>query len=98
MEPTGRLNELREVGRLLWRGSADGWAAEPYDVVDALTRDGFEEYKHEETRDRGHRTRGGVWQGLNRNTGAVASAVWISGHPLGGLVFIEIDGEPVRED
>ena len=54
---------------------------------------------------------GGVWQGLNASTGAVASAVWVrpeassdgrAAHGLetaapdrGALVFIDIDGERV---
>jgi hypothetical protein len=97
MGPTGQLNELREVGRLQWLHSADGWTAEPNDVVSALARDGFEECKREEARDARHHARGGVWQGLNRDTGAVAAAVWICDESRGRLVFIDIDGEPVRE-
>jgi hypothetical protein len=98
MQPTGRLNELREGGRLRWLRSAGGWTAEPSEVVSALARDGFEECKREEARDPRHRARGGVWQGLNRHTGAVAAAVWICGESRGRLVFIDIDGEPVREE
>lgn len=98
MQPTGQLNELRESGRLEWMRSVDGWTAEPADVVSALVRDGFEECKREEARAPYQHARGGVWQGLNRHTGAVASAVWICGDSRGRLVFIDIDGEPVRED
>src|SRR5258705_3378465 len=97
MEPIGRLNELRQTGALRWMRAADGWIAEPRDVVNALARDGFEECKCEEARDARHRTRGGVWQGLNHHTGALAAAVWICGDGRGRLVFIDIDGEPVRE-
>jgi hypothetical protein len=98
MEPTGRLNELREVGRLHWMHAVHAWAAEPSDVVSALAGDGFEECKREEARDPRHHARGGVWQGLNRDTGALAAAVWICGESRGRLVFIDIDGDPVRED
>ena len=43
-----------------------------------------------------HAPSGGVWQGLNAQTGAVASAVWVRGNER-SLVFIEIDGERVDE-
>ena len=49
MKPTGQLNELKESGSL--NRTADGWTAEPNDVVNALARDGFEECKREEARD-----------------------------------------------
>jgi hypothetical protein len=97
MEPTDRLNELREGGRLRWSQSADGWSGDPGDVLSALAGDGFEQCKYEEARDPHHHARGGVWQGLNRHTGAVAAAVWICGDARGPLVFIDIDGDPVRE-
>jgi len=39
-----------------------------------------------------------VWQGLNSRTGAVASAIWVNRPEAEqALVFIDIDGEPVRE-
>jgi hypothetical protein len=94
---TGQLDALRALGRLRWMQSADAWTADPGEVVSALARDGFEECKWAEARDPRHHARGGVWQGLNRDTGAVASAVWICGDARGHLVFIDIDGEPVRE-
>jgi len=37
-----------------------------------------------------------VWQVLNTQTGAVASAVWVRGGER-SLVFIEINGERVDE-
>ena len=97
MKPMGQLDELRQLGRLHWLQAADGWTADPNEVVTALTRDGFQECKREEARDPRHNARGGVWQGLNQHTGAVAAAVWICGDARGDLVFIDIDGEPVRE-
>jgi hypothetical protein len=88
-----RLIELCRGGRMRWAG--DGWLAEPDEVVDALARDGFLECKREVARTPGHRSpSGGVWQGLNTETGAVASAVWVRGGDH-ALVFIEIDGRRV---
>ena len=97
MQPTGNLNELREGGRLHRSHVTDAWTAEPNDVVNALARDGFEECKREEARSPRRHARGGVWQGLNPETGAVAVAVWICGDERQHLVFIDIDGEPVSE-
>ena len=76
-----------------WAG--DGWIAEPDEVVEALARDGFEECKREVARNPAdHRQAGGVWQGLNAHTGAVASTVWVNS-PDHSLVFIEINGHPL---
>jgi hypothetical protein len=97
MQPTERLNELRQFGRMRWMGSADGWLAEPDEVVNALASDGFEECKREETRNPHREATGGVWQGLNNRTGAVASAVWVRTESQQLLVFIDIDGERLRE-
>jgi len=91
------LNELRVTGKMRWLGAADAWLAEADEVVRALASDGFEECKHEEARDRRHRSRNGVWQGLNHATGGVASAVWVGSDYRDQLVFIDIDGEPVRD-
>ena len=53
------------------------------------------ECKREVARNPGdHRPAGGIWQGLNSQTGAVASAVWVKS-PDQSLVFIEIDGRPL---
>jgi hypothetical protein len=98
MHPMESLNELRATGRMRWIGSADAWLAEADEVMCALARDGFEECKHEEARDRRHHARNGVWQGLNRATGGVASAVWVVSDYRQHLVFIDIDGEPLRGD
>ena len=93
MNGSDRLSELRRVGRMRWTGH--GWIAEPEEVVDALARDGFQECKREVARNPGDRRQtGGVWQGLNNQTGAVASAVWVTA-PDQALVFIEIDGQPL---
>ena len=76
-----------------WTGH--GWLAEPEEVMEALTRDGFQECKREVARNpRDRRQAGGVWQGLNNETRAVASAVWVKS-PNQSLVFIEINGRPL---
>ncbi|PYO53330.1 MAG: hypothetical protein DMD84_06380 [Candidatus Rokuibacteriota bacterium] len=97
MHTTECLNQLRETGRMRWMSPAQGWIAEAEEVVSALARDGFEECKYTETRDPHCHSRGGVWQGLNRQTGAVASAVWIVSDERPHLVFVDIDGEPLRD-
>jgi hypothetical protein len=81
-----------------WAGQDDAWLARPGDVMTALSHEGFEEYKHEVAHGRrDRRPWGGVWQGLNSRTGAVASAIWVSRPGADqALIFIEIDGEPVR--
>ena len=96
MQGPQHLRELCHGGRMEWTGA--GWLAEPDEVVDALAREGFEECKREVTRNPASRAAsGGVWQGLNAQTGAVASAVWVRGGTDRPLVFIEIDGRRVDE-
>ena len=90
------LNALRAAGKMRWLGSADAWLAEADEIMRALAQDGFEECKHEEARDPHHHARTGVWQGLDRTTGCVASAVWVISDDRPHLVFIDIDGEPLR--
>jgi len=95
MQGPDRLLELCRGGRMRWTG--EGWLAEPDEVVNALASEGFQECKREVARDPASRaTSGGVWQGLNAQTGAVASAVWVRGDDR-VLVFIEIDGRRVDE-
>jgi hypothetical protein len=92
------LTELRITGRMIWTSARRAWAARPTEVIEALGHDGFEEYRREIAHGRaGHEPTGGVWQGLDRRTGAVASAIWVrrSASPE-ALVFIDIDGEPVE--
>jgi len=90
------LNGLLVAGKMRWRSAADAWLAEADEVMQALARDGFEECKREEARDPRHHARNGVWQGINRTTGGVASAVWVVSDRREPLVFIDIDGEPLR--
>ncbi|HKQ64797.1 MAG TPA: hypothetical protein VFE97_02825 [Methylomirabilota bacterium] len=95
VEELQRLNELRQSGKMQWSENAHAWAAQPRDVVEALAHAGFAEYKLAVTRSRRDRPpTGGVWQGLNLQTGAVASAIWVQRAPdAESIVFIDIDGE-----
>src|SRR5262245_24309664 len=98
MDPTQCLTELRVTGRMVWTPSTRAWAAAPAEVIEALSHDGFEEYRREVACVRaGREPPGGVWQGLDRKTGAVASAIWVQ-QPASpaALVFIDIDGQPVE--
>lgn len=98
MHELNRLNELRRDGKITWAAPERAWVARPDEVVGALLGDGFQEYKREEARSRRDRTpTGGVWQGLNNDTGSVASAIWVKRADTGdeATVFIDIDGEPV---
>ncbi len=98
MEQTAGLDQLREFGRMRWLEAAHGWRAEPDEVVGALAAEGFDEYKREEARGRrGAAASGGVWLGINSRTGTVASTIWVREPDTGDvLVFVEIDGKPVR--
>jgi len=97
MQDMEGLTQLRQNGTMHWSGAQHAWVAEPDDVVRALAHDGFQEYKHEVARcGHGRAPAGGVWQGLNNETGAVASAIWVRAETP--LVFIDIDGETVRGD
>jgi hypothetical protein len=96
---TSGLGELRARGRLHWTSGAGCWAADPGEIIDALTRDGFREFKREvATRPPPSPALGGVWQGLDGRTGSVASALWIA-HPGGAgvQIFLAIDGGPVTD-
>jgi hypothetical protein len=93
------LDELREQGRMTWIEAENGWSAALEDIMDALSKDGFEECKRETTTSRRDlRPTGGVWQGVNAGTGSVASAIWV-GRPARAraTVFVAIDGESVSD-
>jgi hypothetical protein len=97
---TRGLRELHAQSRMTWTDGEHGWVAVPDEIVGALRHGGFEECRREMTTSRRDlRPAGGVWQGVNRGTGSVASAVWVhrDGAPR-ALVFIEIDGETVTVD
>jgi hypothetical protein len=89
------LDELEAQGRMTWIEARHGWAAAPDDVLEALSRDGFEECKRETTTSRRNlQPAGGVWQGVNPGTGSVASVIWVNQlRRARALVFIAIDGE-----
>ena len=98
-QPMHGLDELEAQGRMTWIEARHGWAAAPDDVVEALSKDGFEECKRETTSSRQDlQPAGGVWQGVNPGTGSVASMVWVNQpRRTRALVFIAIDGES-RQD
>ena len=89
------LDELHAQGRIRWNAHEHAWIAEPDEVVAALAQAGFEERRREIARSRSDREpAGGLWQGVNRRTGSVASAVWVN--VPAPVVFVDIDGVPVR--
>ena len=96
MESSDRLNELREFGRMQWLDAARGWRAEPDDIVNALAADGYQECKRETARVPKAPATGGVWQGIDHKTGAVASTVWTREPNGDPVVFITINGHPLE--
>ena len=96
MEGTNRLHELRESDRMQWLDGARGWRAEPDDVVNALAADGFQECKRETARIPRAPATGGVWQGIDPKTGAVASTIWTREPDGAPIVFITINGNPIQ--
>ncbi|HEY7650031.1 MAG TPA: hypothetical protein VID04_13615 [Methylomirabilota bacterium] len=92
--PIPCFEELRRSGTVRWMSETRSWIGEPVAIVAVLARSGFAEYKHELARC-GSRVSpvGGVWQGLDARTGAVASAVWVRSSPSGpAIVYLDIDG------
>lgn len=91
------LDELVREGRIAWAADARGWIAKPHDITAALAREGYAEFKADAARSRRDREpAGGIWQGLDARTGAVASAVWVRGDDDDhAVVFVEVDGTPV---
>ena len=80
---------------MTWTEPEHGWVAVADEVLQALARGGFHECKREMTTSRRDlRPAGGLWQGVNRLTGSVASAIWVArATQRQALVFVEIDGE-----
>jgi len=91
------LHDLQHDSRMRWRTDERGWLAHADDIVETLSRHGYQEYKREVARSRRDRNpAGGVWQGLNIETGSVASVVWVShGSTDHVTAFIDIDGQPI---
>lgn len=91
------LDTMKREGRLRWGPDERAWIARPDEIVEALSHEGFAEYKREIART-GRSARGGVWQGIDTRTGSVASAIWVNRSPeTDALVFIDIDGHPLTE-
>ena len=92
------LRDLMSEGRIAWAPEARGWIAQPGDIVDALAREGFAEFKADAARTgRGGPPSGGIWQGLDARTGAVASAIWIREADGGrAVVYVDVDGRPIN--
>ena len=97
MRAMNAIDELREQGKMTWIDEEHGWIAAPEDVVNALANDGFSECKRATTTSRRDLLpTGGLWQGVNRTTGSVASTIWVNRAPEAHtIVFITIDGESV---
>ena len=68
--------------------------ARPEEIVEGLVGRGFHEYKRELARTGQHHAAGGMWLGLDEQTGAVASVIWITqdGDAQPARVFVEVDG------
>src|SRR5437660_124521 len=98
--PVGALVDLHDQGRMTWTEREHGWVAVPDEVLEALARGGFQECKREMTTSRRDlRPAGGVWQGVNRTTGSVASAIWVNRPSRArAIVFVAIDGESFRDN
>lgn len=100
MQTMNAVDDLRGQGRMTWMKADGGWVAAPDEIVSALSTDGFEECKREMTTSRRDgRPAGGLWQGLNTRTGAVASAIWVTRlRSRQAMVFITVDGELLQGD
>jgi len=92
------IDDLRRQGKMTWTEATRAWIAAPDDILDALGNDGFVECKRATTTSRRDlRPTGGVWQGVNRNTGSVASMIWTDRPSRGQTIaFITIDAESVQ--
>ena len=98
MQVMNAVDGLRGQGRMTWITAERGWVATPHEIVNALSTDGFEECKREMTTSRrDSRPAGGLWQGINTRTGAVASAIWVNRLlSRQAMVFITVDGEALQ--
>jgi len=100
MQAMNAVDVLRGQGRMTWIKAELGWVAAPEEIMSALSTDGFEECKRELTTSRrDSQPAGGLWQGLNPRTGAVASAIWVNRQlSRQAVVFITVDGELLQGD
>jgi hypothetical protein len=98
------LCELERSGKMCWRAEDHAWIADPEHVVLALANEGFDEYRREIARrarspeaPSGIESSGGMWQGLDRRTGMIATVIWVTqATPAQSQVFIEIDRRQVE--
>lgn len=93
-----QLEILERQGGMRWRPEQHAWNADPAQVMEALGRDGFQEFRREVARGRhGHVSSGGMWQGLDPQTGAVATVIWAAHEsPPDVCLFLEVEGERVE--
>src|SRR5574337_1065164 len=93
------LHSLDQFPKTMRIGDHDAWLACPDDVVAVLTSEGFEEYGRQIIRcRRDRRPLGGMWQGLQRSTGHVASVVWVDrGESRPAVVFVDVDEDVPKE-
>src|SRR6266550_1138129 len=93
-----QIDDLEHAGTIRWRMEDGAWIADPAHVVQALTNEGFQEYRHEIAKcGRNRSATGGMWQGLDPRSGVVATVIWVRhAAPKETHVFIEIDGRPVE--
>jgi hypothetical protein len=98
MRAMNAFDELRQEGKMIWIAEEDGWIAAPEDIIDGFANDGFVECKCATTTSRADlRPARGMWQGVNRSTGFVASTIWVNrASPAQPILFITINGEPVK--
>jgi hypothetical protein len=99
IQPMRALDELEAQGRMTWTEVRHGWTAAPHDVVEALSRDGFEECTRVTTPSRQNlQPAGSMWHGVNPRTRSVTSVTWVNQpRRAPALVFITIDGEAYRD-
>ena len=94
----GRIAELEHQGAMRWSAEDHMWVADPECVVQALTGDGYREYRREIANHARNQTRaGGMGQGLDPETGTVATVIWVNhAVPSESHVFIEVEGHPIE--
>jgi len=92
------IDDLRRQGKMTWTEETRAWIAVPEHIVDALGNDGFVECKRVTTTSRRDlRPTGGVWQGVNRSTGSVASMIWTDRPSRAQTIaFLTIDAHSVQ--
>ena len=91
-----RLNDLRELGEMTWSERDHAWVGNPEAILRALASDGYDECERAVTTSHPDcRPAGGLWRGVNRRTGSMVAAIWVTRRAADALVFLQIDGEAV---